>query len=288
MPASNAGYHFFGDFRKCQKYWYWKYVKQLLPMHDTTALSNGKVFHEAMAKYYEAIRDGQDSAHARFNAVAYLMDTPLPEEEKIKLRAAFTMYSLQYQYDPWKVIAIEEDFEQLFTLRVKWNVYQRSVEVYLTGRVDLVVEWDNRIFIVDHKTTKWIVSKVAEANALSDQATGYIALWNAAHPDRPAAGAIYNILKIENKGGGDPDKNLRREIVYRHPDDITGFLLDIAETSKEIEQKLKGPHTRFVKDRNACFLYNSKCEYADLCAGADPGRLIGISYTKGEVTDDKL
>jgi hypothetical protein len=200
-----------------------------------------------------------------------------------KLDDAIRMYSMHYANDPFKVLEVEQDFEQLFMLRVKRAKYTKNIKIYLTGRVDLVIEWDRKVYIVDHKTTKWIVSKVAESVELSDQATGYIALWNAAHPEQPATGAIYNIVKLENRAsGGDPTKDLMRPMVFRSPSDIDGFLLDIAETSREIQQKLTKPHCRFVKDRNACFLYNSRCAYTDLCAGADPSKLIGISYKINE------
>jgi hypothetical protein len=281
--ASNAGYHFFGDFRKCQKYWEWKYVHKLLPLTDAAALSNGKAFHDSMEIYYTNLKEGTPSPSALLIALNKLHEFPLLEDDMRKLDDALRMYSMHYANDNFKILAIEQDFEQLFTIKVRRAKYTKNVRVYLTGRIDLIVEINGKVYIIDHKTTKWIIGKVAEANELSDQATGYIALWNAAHPENPAHAAMYNIVKLEARmSGGDPTKDLMRPVVYRSQADIDGFLLDIAETSREIQQKLTKPNCRFVKDRNACFLYNSKCAYADLCAGADPQKLIGISYKINE------
>jgi hypothetical protein len=261
-------------------YWKYRYVDKLVPIATDASLENGKAFHEAMETYYIALRDGTKATDALLLALTKLRSFLLIPEENDKLENALRMYSGYYADDPYfKVIEAEQSYEHLFEIKVKRNTYHRNVKIFLTGRVDLVVEWNKKIYIVDHKTTKWIVAKTAEANALSDQATGYIALWNAAHPDQPATGAIYNIIKLSNTiGGGNPDKDLRREIVYRSQGDIDSFLLDIAESAKEIQRKLTKPFSRFVKDRNACFLYNKKCQYADLCAGADPGKLLGITY----------
>ncbi len=278
--ASSAGYHFFSDFRKCQMYWKYRYVDKLIPINVSATLDNGKAFHEAMETYYLALRDRIDAPQALILALEKLRSFLLPEEDDTKLQNALRMYSGFYRDDPyWKVIEAEQSYEHLFTVKAMRNKYQKNINVLFTGRMDLVVEWNNGIYIVDHKTTKWIVSKVAEANALSDQSTGYMALWNAAHPDRPATGVIYNIVKLsQTNGGGNSEKDLFRPVVYRSQGDIDNFLLDIAESAKEIKRKLTKPFSRFVKDRNACFLYNSKCQYADLCAGANPSSLLGITY----------
>jgi len=202
-------------------------------------------------------------------AISRLHEFSVSEEDMAKLDDAIRMHTMHYANDGFQVIAVEKELEHVFDIDGK--------RILLTGRVDLVVKWKDDYFIVDHKTTKWIISKVAESLSVSDQATGYIALWNKLYPEYYATGVIFNIIKLEGRiSGGDPIKDLRREIVYRSKDDIKEFLLDIHETSEEIAQKLK--HPRWVKDRNACYLYNHRCEYADLCAGANPDNLIGIAF----------
>jgi hypothetical protein len=273
IGASSAGYHFFSDFYRCQKYWYWKYVEKLLPINEATALTNGKAFHDAMEQYYKTIQSNIGSVEACLNACISLNNASIALEDREKLKAALSMYAAHYAFEPWTILEVEENYEHLFKIN--------NAEIYFTGRIDLVVQWLGKVFIVDHKTTRWIINKVAEANALSDQSTGYIALWNAKHPDMPAAGMIYNIIKLENKTDGFiPAKDLHREIVYKNQTDIDNFFLDLHTASLEIKRKLAGE--RFTKNRTACFNYNAKCDYCDLCAGADPSKLIGITYKVGD------
>jgi len=284
MPASDAGYHFFSDYRKCQKFWYWRYVRKLLPLKQSAAPEAGKIFHEVLAVYYSTIQKGVARPEvAAEEKLANLIpshdieETPT-RELYLRLLNAFRMYHSAYMYDPyWEVLAVEETYDHVFKVRQDYGKYHRTVPVYFTGRIDLVVRWNGAIYIVDHKTTSWIMGKVAESLMMSDQATGYVALWNAKHPMQPASETIYNIIKVD-KGHGDAQKELVRPLVTRTQNDIDSFLLDIAETSREVQQKLTKKTARFVQDRNACYLYNSNCAYSDLCMGASPEGLIGISY----------
>jgi len=90
-------------------------------------------------------------------------------------------YAQTYGNQPWKLISSEKEFTLAF-----------GEDVNFIGRIDKIIEWNNSLWVVDHKTTSGIgpsSTKMAEPNA---QFTGYV--WAARKLGHAVCGIILDML----------------------------------------------------------------------------------------------
>jgi hypothetical protein len=178
------------------------------------------------------------------------------------------MYGLNYPREPWQVQAVEGLLS-----------FKTDLGDYFTGRIDLAVRTpDNRIYIVDHKTTRWGFVNLMRSLNVTDQTNGYIWLWNRTHPKLPADGMIFNIIR---QYGSNPE--FKQHLVTKTEADIVRFEKDANFLLDEIAKKMSNPDdpsVRWVRDTSACFKYNRPCPYLDLCRGDNYKGLMGVEFRK--------
>lgn len=271
--ASESGIHFLQDFRRCQAYFYWKYVRDLEPKTKAPALIFGTAMHLALAAWYEALRKGE-SFDTRCSAALLVFREAMEserdqyfDEEKydddlIRGQILLQAYAVEYPNELWEVLAIEEPVEFVFPNGDKF-----------TGRVDLVVRNNDRVYIVDHKTTGWSIVSLSRYLTVSSQATGYIWLWNTAKP-YPVHGIIFNILRQYKQ-----TNEFRQILVMKSDEDIERFKRESAKTLNSIAEAVSDPKYIWEHNDNSCFLYNRACPLLDLCFGSAYAEgLIGTQF----------
>lgn len=276
MPgqASESGFHFIADFLRCQQYFYWKYARNLDPATKAPALIFGTNFHLGMAAWYDSLKRGE-SFDARLNAAmmafkmgmeedrAEYQDPDKYDEDFIRGQILLQAYAVEYPAETWEVLGVEVPVEYTFENGDKF-----------TGRMDLIVKFDNRVYIVDHKTTGWSLSALSRSLQVSDQGTGYIWLWNATHPDQPVHGIIFNILR-QYKNNND----FRQVLVVKSSEDIERFKRESGYVLDQIAQKVFDPNAVWPRNTGACFMFNRPCQYIDLCFGSAYAEgLIGTAF----------
>lgn len=274
MPASDAGFHFIQDFRRCKRYWYNKYVRRLEPLQRSPALIFGESGHDALETYYAAAKEGipyhergailkqtfLDKLHERKDRYTY---HDKYEEDLNRAEFVSDAYTLQYSMEGFTPLAIEESI----------NVTLPNGQPF-TGRIDLVVRSrENIIYIVDHKFTGWSLNSFAKTVENSDQATAYLMLWNETHPELKATAVIFNIIR-EYKG----NVNFLRPVVSKTQRDVEDFKLDLMDDQNDITRRLTDPDARWPKNTESCFLYNRPCPFLDLCKGQNYEGLIGVKF----------
>jgi len=179
-------------------------------------------------------------------------------------------YSMEYSTQQWKVHGVEMGLETTL----------KGGDIF-TGRIDLnITNQHGNKYIVDHKTTSWSMAQLKKTLSATDQGTGYIFLWNKTHPEiEHVNGIIFNIVRHYK------DKTeLDHHLVYRTPEDLIRFELDVANTFAELSEKI-AEGGRFVRNTASCYLYNRPCPYLDLCNGTNYEGLIGVTFKKREVDD---
>ncbi len=271
MPnkASSSGFHFIQDYLRCQKYWMWRYVKKLVPKYTSTSLIYGRAMHETLAQFFKDKRTNiKDVFIQQIEAAKdeFYDTSKLPEirDDGVAILNAFRD---SFIYATWEPIAIEEEFA--VTIPVPGG------DVRFTGRLDLVVQdYNGLIYIIDHKTTKWGIPALCQTLSVSDQATGYLMLWNRNHPDdQQAQGVIYNILRKYKSV-----VECKTHPVLKTSEDEQRFTEDAADVLHTIHTKISMPNARFPMNTGSCYLYNQPCQYLDLCKGTAYESLIGLTY----------
>jgi len=258
--ASASGFHFLADYKKCQRYFQLRYTERLVRKFVSTKLIYGRNIHAALETWYTLLRDGHsrvERTEAMLTTFSTMMETSRPEyaeEDFFNADCAAGLqllgaYAERWVIEGWHVLAIEQELEA-----------QLPGGATLTGRVDLVVEdLYGSVYVVDHKTTGWSIDLLTRSLQISDQTSAYMFLWNANHPEKPAHGAIYNILR-KNKSVID----FARPPVLKCNEDIADFIADAQDTFDEIAWRITEKR-RWNCNKASCMLYYRPCDYFDIC-----------------------
>ena len=271
--ASPAGFHFLMDYKKCAKYFYWRYIRGLVPKLTPRKLLYGRAVHAGLAAWYMAPSEDplmkQAAAVDSFRAdmVEAKPEYFMLEDFDADLVAGVQVmqeYALAYPVENYIPEAVEQELECLVNDHTRF-----------TGRVDLVMrDLRGNVFIFDHKTTGWSMDMLARTLQISDQSVAYMLLWNANHPDEPAMGVVYNVLRQYKK-----TIEFRRVLVIKGPSDVQAFKEEAADTFDEIGWRVSNER-RWPTNKNSCYLYNRPCVFYDLCSMVgDSERMVEAAYT---------
>lgn len=159
-------------------------------------------------------------------------------------------YAQKYQAQPWKVLKTEHAF--CLPLPNGNN---------LTGRIDKIIEWDNVLWVVDHKTTSSLgarYTKQAEPNA---QFTGYV--WAARQEGFDVKGIIVDALLVakgllESSSRARLVPNLRYDS-YRSEAIIEEWLL----TAQEVQAHIRA--CEYIGVWPATGMFHGACTYFGEC-----------------------
>jgi hypothetical protein len=276
---TESGFHFINDYLKCQRYFEWRYIHKLVPKHPSTKLLLGQAVHKALELMFKApavFKYTREELLQSFMVameglrLQYVTDEDF-DGDLITGRALLNKFFDDQGHKYWKPLAVEQELAVCF-------VDHDVVASTLTGRLDLVVEApDGLVHIVDHKTTGWSIALLCQSLSISDQASAYLLLWNTNHPERPASGVIYNILRKCRSV-----VEVAQHPVTRNEPDIQRFKRDAHYVLKEIKRKTTTADQVFPMNTGACHLYNRPCAYMDLCRGVNFEGLIGTVFVIDE------
>lgn len=272
--GSEAGFHFFQDYQRCHKYWYWKYARGLEPLSRSPALIFGESGHEGLEEWYTAMREGLPLANRRDrfrDAFIAALDTRKDlyeyrdtfETDKQRAHQIVDQYCLEYP---------DEGFTVLGTELLLDYVYPDGKRT--TGRLDLVIkDRQGVVKIVDHKFTGWSLANFVKAQTASNQTAQYLNLWNFHYPEEPAYNVVYNVIR-NYKG----TVNFARPISFKTNEDLKDYLFDLEDVMADLSGRLADPNARWPKNTESCFLYNRPCPFLELCQGVNFQTLLGTHF----------
>lgn len=229
------------SFRTCRRQWYLENIELLEPQGSVAwPLIFGTVCHEALDVYYRNIRSLSDALDAFTDA------WKIEDDRLARLYGGLYKMGIEEEWSDYRDKGMQmlkyydvHDrasgfFDDVEAVGIGFDAWRQNVQVeerhfveifdrnknhiegtpLLSGRIDLVVNRPNGVWIVDHKT---LASAPAwRALEVDDQLTGYCFLWWRMTGDLPR-GALYNVLlkdppkppRILKSGGLSLDKAQR-------------------------------------------------------------------------------
>jgi PD-(D/E)XK nuclease superfamily len=161
--------------------------------------------------------------------------------------------------DKFKVEYVEQEFE------IPFHDEQGNLEFIYVGVIDMVArETDGELVPWDHKHTKWFGDQFEQQFMLSGQFTGYIEGLALATGEN-VTHATANAMRVTTHAPEPRDYD--RIHTYRTPEDRELWRREI----RDVYQTIKARRASGFWPRSAptaCFAYNTRCEYFDLCQKA--------------------
>lgn len=146
----------------------------------------------------------------------------------------------------------------------------------LCGHLDRVVEFQDDLYVLDYKTSKWALSQSFFANFNpSNQMTLYIAAASVVLT-RPVKGMIVDAVQLLVNG-----ERFHREIIKKTDASLEEWITDLLLWIKQAEQYAE--LNQYPMNDTACSMYGG-CKYRDACAAHPKTRkhLLTINCKKRE------
>lgn len=202
---SERGSSFYKSLMICPREHALSYVHKIKPNVTGDALSSGSIFHKALEVFYtvimvhqralDALNAPQDDHYywgcafeaqeAAWASIATFATEPGYEKIYETVQRILEAYFEKYWgHDKWRVLAVEE------TLHFKEPGFDYS------ARIDLIVEWNERTWIVEHKTAKAVSMDTLDHYDMDIQTLGQQWLYeNCVDTSQfpPLAGVLVNI-----------------------------------------------------------------------------------------------
>lgn len=275
-------------FLSCEKKFYWRFVRDLVPNRTALPLMLGAAIHKGLETYYTSDHDAVKAmcAICTEGKALGLPETieEAKEEDDSKGRSIqlgcwiMSDYADYYGKDVFEVI--ETEIGIVIVLIPNKLTY--------VGRVDAIARMLGRVYVLEHKTTSSLGYNFFDKFKLSYQASGYI-LGVKTTSSYDVAGAIINGLatsgvitpaaNVKNMSKEEAlGKRFGRAITNRSDQELNRDLQCIKDSAQRILRRVE--HGDYLMNPNACTMYRL-CEYHQLCTTMDHDMMdsmIGGSY----------
>lgn len=155
------------DFLTCRKKWYHAWVEKLEPKKPDNKLFFGEAFHKWLEFYY---KNGCDYEPAIAKTMVWMNEQDTSGMEQVEFDEMMELfngvtkhYHQTYNENDkqWKVLGTEVEF-----------IVKLDEGLFYTGKIDLVVEIDGKVWFLDHKTVSSIQMYV-EKSVMDRQISRY-------------------------------------------------------------------------------------------------------------------
>lgn len=235
------------DFRTCRRRWFLNTVKRYTPIGGAPYFWFGNLIHYALEHYYLGIMedDPDPEEYGRLAFQKFFKESILGEDG-IKAQLGFLWEQAHEEYESMAAMG-EAMLDGYFRMERETGTMGKPIAVeeryrvpivtlagralpgtpMLTGRFDLVVEWDDgSIWVVDHKA---LSSKHSSSYLdIDDQLTGYAYVYYRATGTFPR-GQVYNVLL---KKAPHPPKLLQSGKLSMARDQATTYSLYLGEIKR--------------------------------------------------------
>jgi hypothetical protein len=276
------------QFQECRQKAYNWHELGLMAWREAEALMTGEAFHVGIANLFATrnITQSVEMAEARYRE-RLQSQLILPEEQtlieqQIELsKRAVRKYAEYYTTEPFQVLMPEVKFRVALpnTLHHCWYVHRLLFPNhppegcgekaclhphYLIGRTDAVIQWNNLIWLLEHKTTAMAGQIFYDRFRLDMQTTGYLyGIWKALDV-RPHGFLLNVIKKPQKRAGADPFAiTFEREPYVRDEESLLEFEREITMIANDYEHAFQVKH--IYKNPKSCVNYNRQCYYLALC-----------------------
>ena len=255
-------------FQRCRKNYYWRIVRKLDTITVSPALEFGGAIHNALDVYYT---DGLVKAIGKFRET--YKDREGDEIRTVENGAkALEWYAKVYANEPFKMLGKPEVGFVFPIGDILWG-----------GRMDLPVEWDDQLWVMEHKTTSRLDYNYFKQFALDKQITSYC-VGAEAFFNRKCIGCIINViepwkeLKRPTDKSKKPEQHFVRNPIMRNQTLKDRFKANIQRIVRDILWCEENNEFYEAELKSACFYYNYDCPYRTLCEFGETPEIVERNY----------
>lgn len=262
---SPFGWHRIQKFMHCPTKYYYSYIANEPRGSASSGLIRGSLLHTGLAHHYAIMKAHQNNEdHNLYQPMSAMMIQAEEEGEVWNDEVEHCVEVLaEYMHD--KQV---KEWEQNWEILHVEDVFAMNIEEYeLTFRADLVArnKTDNRVYIIDHKTSGQIRTDTTKGYEASGQVIGFHVLgeriWG-----NDFGGLIINYVQHGGKRKT-PKIKFERQSVTKSESHIKTFAQSVYFYRKLIEHyKDKDvKHYPRVQSEFTCMHKYGSCEYYDKC-----------------------
>jgi hypothetical protein len=222
-----------------------RYNRQLAPLEQDESLALGAAFHNCLELWYK-----RDPNAPREQTAANILDfidrsypDRLTDDRQRKnwhlIRAMFLAYIDKYPGDNFSVVAVEREFRAPI---VNPETGCASRTFIMRGKVDAMVEYNGRYFIIEHKTASSINGDYIERLPMDFQVMLY-SDYLGQSMNIKVAGVLYNVVaKAQIKQGKSETEEefeeRRAKLIAKSKSGKSTAKQKVAETDDEFQKRL--------------------------------------------------
>ncbi len=245
------------DYLSCPKLFYYRYIKQLVPIKESAPLLFGGVMHDALLVWY--------TTHSLSSSVEVLERIPkdIEDDRRTKEHAVviLTEYTKRYPSEPYLIKQSEVEF----------HLDMEEGRTY-AGRIDQIVKWNGQMYVKDHKTTSQLGMSFFRSFRPSVQMDGYC--YACRELCGSCSGAIINAISV----AANPKERFGRDISSRTSSELDMFKLQFAKWCTSIEVSVLKKD--FLCNYGSCNRWG-QCVYWELCVYGEDERTLQQHYKGG-------
>ena len=252
----------------CPRKYLWEHVKNLRPMHGSTALRFGQVWHAIMEAYYGTIKEKGWSAKTEAITLGALAG-----------KATWDSYSEgQLFYDDYRTLENclsafmghiinykdDESFLEVIDVEKTFSI-ELEDDINFVGKIDGKVKLNDAYWLLEHKTTGMAIDKQLKTLQRDPQVIGYTF---AGTQDDDIEGILIPMLYVsstKSKVTGDYGKvriEYRRSPQIFTSGDLESWKDSFLWTARQIRASMETNYWPCQLD--SCYHYGA-CSYTQLC-----------------------
>ncbi len=265
------------EYQRCQRKFYWHYLRGYTTIEKSAALVFGSSIHEALASYYR----GDDHTKATMAYMDEMIKSGhvLPDGEDAETVAKTGVikggdeehrtisFGIELLNDYFEKYPIKSEPFKVKQVEIGFALDLPSIDANYGGKIDLRVDSPFGHDIIDHKTARSMGQSFFDEFNPNGQLPGYI--WGVREMYGECDGAWVNAIQTAKT-----KRNMERQRFSYSDFSINEWLMDVEHLAESILMKAEGWYKggdpdellsiAFIKTRSACMTYGH-CDYRPLC-----------------------
>lgn len=286
----------------CPQKFEYRILRGLVPRVQARSLVFGTALHEALAAWYRTAKDDFEKVAKKLKRAIEELDPQgllyaplLPTDGKLTtfdirqelavliglkalpeitdaqagdhrnfklLEEIMRSYCNVYKHEPFEILHVEKGF-----------AFFLDENTLYSGLMDLIIRWQGKIIIMDHKSTSSIFN-FGENFSPNQQMSGYIAGMKASLADEVSNEACINAIQVsKRKAGIKPEDFQRFPNIHREDSQLEEFAENVLLIMADIRRDLE--RGRYEMRQSSCHHYGG-CPFRPVCRVVPANREIVI------------
>ena len=269
-------------FQTCKRKYYYRKVLGLTPLTVAPALAFGKALHEGFETFYFFLGRKEEREQALEKALRVFREgyeDRIEDDKRTIANGEKLLKSYEEVYRNEGFVTLTQEVAYVVPLEYTLDGVKKSV--LLCGVLDALVRWNGPLYVLERKTTAQLNINFFKPFEQSSQLDHYIVASEKVIGEKCYgaildAAEVWKEVKRETAKTKKMEDHFARDIINRSTLELEEFAKD---TGMIVEEILEAERTnRFPRNKQACFSYNYKCPYWDICKYGDDPKVIARSF----------